>query len=151
MNFYFITLGVLIFLITLFLFTGCHNKPEANPADLEKIIDGYCKSVSDGNYSLAYEKYLTLRYKKDIALSDFTSAHEKRKNLLGIILDKKITFMTKTRNIFSGLREFQFTYELKYKNATHHEVIKLNDEDGKFLIEGTYTRSSSDTLRFMVW
>ena len=62
-----------------------------------------------------------------------------------------MVFNIKTNNIFSGVREYQLTYELRYTNVTHREIIKLNDEDGKFLIEGTYTRSASDTLRFMVW
>ena len=114
-------------------------------------FNDYCKYVAEGNYTNAYEKCMNSRYKKDISIDDFTSAHEKRKETMGILLEKKLTFKTNSYNIFSGLREYEFTYELKYTNTTNHEIIRLNDQDGIFLIEGTYTSSSSDTLRFMVW
>lgn len=132
-------------------FTGCRDEIPVSRADLEIIIDSYCSDIAAGNYSDAYDRYLNAAYKKDISLEDFTAAHKKRKETYGLLLEKKSTFMTSTKNIFSGLREYQFTYELKYKDKTVHEAIKLNDEDGKFLIEGTYTFSASDTLSFMVW
>lgn len=132
-------------------FTSCRDEIPVSRADLEKIIDSYCSDVAAGNYIDAYDRYLNAAYKKDISLEDFTAAHKKRKETYGVLLEKKATFMTSSKNIFSGLREYQFTYELKYKDKTVHEVIKLNNEDGKFFIEGTYTPSSSDTLRFMVW
>jgi len=134
-----------------FIFTGCGNKTSVNQADVEKIVDDYCKEVARGNYDDAYEKYFNSEFKKDISLKDFSSAHEKRRESTGILLEKNVTMVNKSLNIFTGLREYQLTYELKYKNNTFHEIIKLNDADGKFLIEGTYTSSSSDTLRFMLW
>lgn len=132
-------------------FTGCRDEIPTSRADLEKIIDSYCSDVAAGNYSDAYNRYLNAAYKKEIPLEDFTAAHKKRKETYGLLLEKKATFMTTTKNIFSGLREYQFTYELKYKDKTVHEVIKLNNDDGNFLIEGTYTYSASDTLSFMIW
>lgn len=141
----------IILIITSSAFSGCRDKPRVDRASLEKIVDNYCSDVAAGNYSNAYDMYLNSAYKKDITLDDFTAAHKKRKETYGVLLEKKATFMTSTKNLFSGLREYQFTFELKYKDKTVHEVVKLNDEDGKFLIEGTYTYSSSDTLRFMVW
>ncbi|HOV12787.1 MAG TPA: hypothetical protein PK771_00720 [Spirochaetota bacterium] len=151
MKYYLIPVFILIICVVSFLLFGCKKKSTVDIKDLERIVDEYCKYISDGDYKTAYEKYLNSSYKKDISLSDFTSAHEKRKEKVGILQEKKLTFNTNTYNIFSGLREYQFTYELKYSNTTNHEIIKLNDQDGIFLIEGTYTSSSSDTLRFMVW
>lgn len=151
MKFYLIPIVILILGFALFIFSGCKKKPPVNVEDLEKIVDKYCAYIATGEYMRAYDECLNARYKKDVPADKFISAHEKRKETLGVLQEKKQTFKINTYNIFSGLREYQFTYELKYPGATNHEVIKLNDEDGVFLIEGTYTRSSSETLRFMVW
>lgn len=151
MKYFLIPIVILILGFALFIFSGCKKKPPVNVEDLEKIVDKYCAYVAEGAYDNAYNECMNSRYKKDVPLDKFTEAHEKRKESLGVLQEKKMNFKINTYNIFSGLREYQFTYELKYGNATNHEVIKLNDEDGIFLIEGTYTRSSSETLRFMVW
>ncbi len=148
MKFYHVILIITAACIAL---TSCTAKNPAERKDLEAIVDNYCRDVAAGNYSDAYNKYLNSKYKQDIPLADFTSAHQKRKETYGALLEKKSTFMTGSSNIFSGTREYQLTYELKYREKTVHEVIRLNNEDGTYLIEGTYTPSSSKTLRFMVW
>jgi hypothetical protein len=146
------SVAVSLLLLSVFLLNcGKTDKTPVSINDLEKIVDTYCMYISEGNYSEAYNKCMNAQFKKDISLNDFSAAHEKRKKEIGTLVSKKLTFDKNSTNIFSGIKEFQLTYELKYPEAVHHEHIKLNNEDGKYLIEGTYTSSSSKTLRFMVW
>ncbi|HPS58248.1 MAG TPA: hypothetical protein PK514_09095 [Spirochaetota bacterium] len=150
-NFFFITFIILTASIIIPL--NCRNsgRQSATLQELDIIVDTYCSHVAEGRYREAYNECLNAQYRKDISLDDFISSHEKRKKELGIPVEKTRTYDKENYNIFSGVKEYQLTYELKYANATHHEHIKLNNEDGSFLIEGTYTSSSSKTLRFMIW
>ncbi len=135
------------------IFGGCGSKstPSATIQELDSIVDTYCRYVAEGRYAEAYNRCLNSQYKKDISLKDFTLAHEKRKATPGTLTGRTMTFNRESRNIFTDLREYQLTYELRYGSVTRHEHVKLNNEDGVFLIEGTYTASSNKTLRFIVW
>ncbi len=131
---------------------GCtKNKQGATLQELDTIVQTYCSYIAAGKFHDAYNKCLNAQYRKDIPLDQFTAAHEKRKNTLGALESATMTYDKKSYNIFTGLTEYQLTYKLKYADKTYHEHIKLNNESGEFLIEGTYTSSASKTLRFMVW
>ncbi len=145
-----VSIGYFVFLSSCNKISSVNNSP-ISIEEIKVIVDKYCAYIANEEYQLAYDEYLNTRYKKDITLDKFVFYHKERMKKLGPLLEKKMVFNIKTNNIFSGLREYQLTYELRYTNVTQSEIIKLNDEDGKFLIEGTYTRSASDTLRFMVW
>ncbi len=128
------------------------RKPGPSSEELDAtLVESYVQYIASGDFTPAYEKCLNADYRRDIRLSDFRKAHEKRRAETGVIRKREIRRFKKIYNLFSPVRQYQILYALQYPDKERMGYIVLSDADGEWRIEGTYISSASGTLTFTVW
>lgn len=146
-------LGVLAILIlgviAGLVYLGLRGTSDAGAAieQLEaNLVEDYCRAVAEGRFRDAYA-LLTRGYREEVNLADFSAGHEKRRSELGPLRERVRLRMSSSTNLFTGHTEHRVLYELTYPTGTREGWVILNDADGEFRIEGTYSRS----LNFELW
>ncbi len=128
------------------------RKPGPSVRELDAtLVESYVQHIAKGDFISAYEKCLNADYKRDIPLSDFQKAHEKRRLKMGVIQKREIRRVRTSYNLFSPVRQHQILYDLQYPGREWMGYMVLSDANGEWRIEGTYVNSASRTLTFTVW
>jgi len=136
--------------ISVLIFRSMKPGPSAEELDAT-LVENYIQYIASGDFTSAYEKCLNADYRRDVSLSDFQKAQEKRRAEMGIIQKREIRRARTSYNLFSPVRQHQILYALQYPSKEWMGYIVLSDADGEWRIEGTYIKSASDTLTFRVW
>ncbi|MEZ4528728.1 MAG: hypothetical protein R2941_22670 [Desulfobacterales bacterium] len=136
--------------VSVLIFKSRKPGPSAEELDAT-LVESYVQYIAKGDFASAYGKCLNADYKRDIPLSDFQKAHEKRRSEMGGIQKREIRRVRTGYNLFSPVRQHQILYALQYPGREWMGYMVLSDADGEWKIEGTYVSSASDTLTFLVW
>ncbi len=114
------------------------------------LVDKYFALIKDGRYGDAYEQCLTGNYRKYTTLDEFCAAHENLRMEIGVPKNRELREMHSSYNLFTRTRDFQFLYRIEYPTKESHRSMIIDDSDGEYRIDGTYT-GGLDNMRFMVW
>lgn len=114
------------------------------------LVDAYCRLVAQGKYAEAYAQCLTTAYRREVSRDEFAQAQRKRREEAGVLQGRELLRMKAGTSLFSGVRELQLLYLLRYPGGEERNYMVVDDADGEYRIDGTYVKPVSG-LSFKVW
>lgn len=115
------------------------------------VVEEYCRLVATERYREAWERCLSSGRRSASDAASFEAAHRKRRADVGALQGRRLLRVDASRNLFSRERRLVLQYELTYAGRTEPRALVVDDADGTFLVDGTYTSGAGETLDAFLW
>ncbi len=152
MKWLWIVLGIAALIALFVFFIRGRGGEMVMAADLDaQIVQPYIRAVAEGDTQGAYDM-LSEEYRHEVPFEKFRAAIEKRKSQMGVIGQARLIRDKTLHNLFTRRRTIHLGYDLEYDGSRDTGWVILEEgEKDRFVIEGTYRRSASGNLDFVVW